>query len=288
MKILNPFSNKSFKYAFLITIILGSVYLVLRLLFFSTDPFLPLLEVAYEPYLNLAENLAGQLFKMHNADVIIKDHEFIFGNAATYELARSNFFEKWQEFLLYRNWSVLLLFLIWANVSTIRKKIVFSIFFVIAHFFSVVSGLYLLGITGPELFEYKPHYFLSPTLIGTFFMFVLLVAWFKISKDEILNTIQKLKIKIVISDRKINEIFVLLFVFLLLRSFIIDFFDFPHYVNFLLETTRRVSLLWHHEGHIYGDQLVGENGALALSKHCLAFMTMFVFASIVYVTRQKI
>ncbi|MCF8380688.1 MAG: exosortase/archaeosortase family protein [Bacteroidales bacterium] len=287
MNIKNPFKNKAFKLSLIIAAILSLVYLVLRLAFFPSDPVLPFFNTVYLQYLYLPEALANQLFKLSDAGVIIKDHVFIFEGESVYQLARNNFFDNWQKFLLNKNWSLLILVLVWGTISPIKKKIIFSFLFLITHYFSVVSGMYLLGVTGPVLYEIKPSFFLSPTLIGTFLMYSLLSVWLFVSKNEILNTLQKIKINIKITNRKIIEILILFFFLLLLRSFVIAFFDFPHYVNFLLAITREISSIFGYYGYINGDQLIGENGALALSKHCLGFMSMFLFAALVYLTRLK-
>ena len=68
---------------------------------------------------------------------------------------------------------------------------------------------------------------------------------------------------------------------------IIPFFSFQVYVRILLSITGFISSLLNHDGYITGDQLIGQNGALALSKHCLGIMTMFVFGSLVYLTRTR-
>lgn len=283
----NPLTNKFFKYLMIAAASLILIYALLRLVFFPADPVMSLLTTLIDAYFFLAEGIANLLFNLRNAGVVIKDHEFIFENNAAYELARAPFLEGWPKFLLYRNWSALVLFMIWAPIVPIRKKLWFSLFFLLVHFFSVVSGLFLIGVTGPILYEMKPHFFLSPTLVGTLSMYILLAIWLKLRKNEIVHTLFKLKINFTLPDRKINEILVLFFILLLLRSFIVAFFDFPYYVQFLLVVTQYITSLFNHIGHISGDQLVGEHGTLAVSKDCLGFLTMFIFAAMIYITRPK-
>ena len=174
MTLPNPLKNKHFKYFLIAAASLILIYAILRLVFFASDPVIPLLTSLIDAYFYMAEGIANLLFNAGNAGVMIKDHEFIFENNATYQLARANFLEGWPKFLLYRNWSALVLFVIWAPIAPIRKKLWFSFIFLLVHFFSVVSGLYLIGVTGPMLYEMKPHFFLSPTLAGTLSMYILI------------------------------------------------------------------------------------------------------------------
>jgi exosortase/archaeosortase family protein len=281
----NPFLNKSFRNILIILFILCLVYIILRLVIFPSDPFIPFLTAIYKSYLYLPEWLTNQLFKLNHSNVELKNHEFIFDHETEYQITYKNFLVNWPKFLLYKNWSALILLLIWVTISRIIKKIVYTSFFFILHLVSVVSGLYLLGIVAPKIFILKPNSIITPTLIGTIYMFSFLSLWLIKSRNEIQNTFQVFKIHMTISLRNMIEILVLLFFFLILRSFIIQFFDFPRYVHFLLEITRHISLLFGESGNIDGDQLVGQYGSLGLSKHCLGFMTMYVFASLIYLTR---
>ena len=288
MNISNPFHHKQFKIYFLIAAGLGLFYFILRLIFYPIDPVFLIFSSVYHQYLILPEQLANLLFKLFNANVIIKDNEFIFGTISEYQSTYSNYIVNWPKYLSYKNWSALLLVLIWIVNGSVRKKVYFTLFFVLTHLLSIVSGLYLLGHLGPVLFEYKPEIHLSSTLIGTFFMFSLLVFWFKSNKNSYQTSLQRFNIHFTLSDRKANEFFLILLIFLVLRSIVIPFFSFPLYVNALLEITQKTSLLFGYAGYIEGDQLIGENAALALAKHCLGFLTMYIFACLIYITRRRI
>ena len=277
--------KKAVKYIIFITGFLSIIYIVLRLTVFETDPVVPLLSRIYRYYLYLPENLTNLIFRAGKGGVLIRDHTFIFEIQTGYQDAYAEFLSNWPRYLLYRTWSLLILVIIWGTITSTRKKLIFSMVFILAHIIAVISGLYLLGVTGPAVYEFKPKFFLSPTLIGTLIMYILLATWLLTSKDEILFTIQKSGIKIKLADRKMYEILGLFLFFLALRSFIIPFFEFKPYVNFLLETTRSITVRFGQDGIISGDQLIGENGTLAVSKHCLGFMSMFLFASMVYLTR---
>lgn len=279
------YANKPFKYFLFVAVFSCLVYIVLRLTVYSSDPLFPLLNSLLRTYLYVPEWIANLVFKSGNAGVIIKDQEFIFESKAAYHIAYSGYIENWPRYLLIKKLSALLLVLIWATISPIRKKIRYSLVFIITHMVSVAGGLYSLGVIYPRIIDDQTDFFLSPNLTGTLAMFILLVIWVMLNKKEIRNTLQKLVFNISLSDRKINEIIVLLFFLLLLSHYFIPFHDYKLYVHFLLEITRRIASIFSYDGYIDGDQLIGENGALALAKHCLGFTTMYVFASLVYLTR---
>lgn len=275
------------KISLIIAAIIGLVYLVLRLTIFPTEPLKSLLSAIYNGYLLIPEWLASQIFRLTDAGVTIENHAILFQNRTDYQVTYSNFIINWPKFLLYRNLSLLTLILIWFTIAPVRRKIIFTLLFLLAHIVSVTAGLYFLGVTGPNVFAVKQSLPLSPTLFGTLILYSISVIWILRNRQNIRLTIQKLPFSFEIANRTINEAVVLLFIFIALRSFFIPFFDYRPYVLFLLNITNEVTTWFGYSGVIDGDQLIGENGALALSKHCLGFMTMFVFASFTYLTRTK-
>jgi exosortase/archaeosortase family protein len=133
----------------------------------------------------------------------------------------------------------------------------------------------------------KPNFFLSPTHVGTLLMYILAAVWIRLNVENIHTTLKKLKLDFKLSGKKITEILVLFFFLIIIRSFLLDFFPFRNYVHFLLVSTQFFASLFNYDGYISGDQLIGPTGALAVSKHCLGFLTMYIFAAMVYLTRTK-
>jgi exosortase/archaeosortase family protein len=186
---------------------------------------------------------------------------------------------------MHKRWSLVVLASIWLVIVPVKRKVWFTVLFVLVHLLSVVTGLYLMGVAGPKLVDEDTSFFLSPTLAGNLFLFVLLLNWVFFNKQEIRTTIQKTGIRVNMTNRRINEILISLFFLLLLRDYLIPFPEYKPYVRLILEITQWISSLFGFDGYIVGDQLIGSDGALALAKHCLGFMTMYVFASMVYLTR---
>ena len=287
MSELKIFTLKLIKLSLIIITIIGLFYIVLRLTIFPTEPFKNLFGFIYNGYLIIPEWLANHIFKLTNAGVSVDKHTLVFENLTEYQTNYNHFLTNWPIFLLYRNLSLLTLILIWFTSAPVRKKIIFSLIFVLAHVVSVVAGLYLLGVIGPQVFEVKNKFSISPTLCGSLIIYGICMVWILLNRPGIRSTIQKTPFKFEIPDKTISEVLILVFIFIFLRGFLIPFFDYQPYVIFLLKVTNEVSSWFGYSGTIDGDQLVGDNGALALSKHCLGFMTMFVFASFTFLTRTK-
>lgn len=285
MRFPKSFHNRSVRIVLISIILLSIIYVALRLVLFENDPILPFLNNMYYKYLLIPESIANYLFGLFEAKVQISNHRLIFENQAAYHIAYEKFLSNWSEYLSYKKWVALMLLLIWCKYSSFRKKALFSVLLAFTHLMSVIGGLLLLGIIGPRNIDEHTEFFLSPTLSGTFFFYIFILIWVLYSKNDIRRTISKIGLNLTISDRKLKEFLVLFFLFLVLKNYLIPFFAFKPYVLFLLEVSKYFAGLFGHEGYIIGDQLVGATGALALSKHCLGFMTMYIFASLIYLTR---
>jgi len=279
------FSNKQLKTGLLVAGLVILVYLLLRVTIFKTDPVLPVLREAYKIYLLLPERIANLLFHLLHGGVHIVDHRLVYQNDSFFLHEYRQYIENWQTFLLYKRWSVLLIAITWLISIPILKKLRYTLYFLFIHLISIIGGLFILGIIGPRVISKESSFFLSPTLIGNLFMYLLFFYIILTNKHAIRTTFKKIGIKLRITNRQMNEFLVLLLILLVLRNYIIAFFSFRSYVIFLLDATNFISSLFGYTGVIDGDQLVGENGALALSKHCLGFMTMYLFGALVYLTR---
>ncbi len=269
----------------IICLILVFFYAILRLTVFETDPLIPLLNSLYKFYLLLPEWISNTIFGLADANVRVLDHQLVFASTDYYQIKYEKYLENWHDYLLYKKWSLLVLALIWVNFSAFKRKLFYTFGFIIVHIFAVVGGLYLMGVLGPKLVDESTSFFLTPTLFGTVFFYVFVGVWVLKNRNEIRETVKKIGINWYISDNRFFEVLILLFALLILKNYLIPFLPFKPYVLFLLETSRLMASFFGYQGYIVGDQLQGLNGALALSKHCLGFVTMFIFGAMVFLTR---
>ena len=241
----------------------------------------------FHPYLSMAEFLANRVIRLLVDGVTIQNHKFVFTSYPVYFQKNKTIIENWQVILLNLKWSALLFMSFWLVHSSLMKKIKFTIILLFIHFFSVIGGLILLGAIGPLLVNPESLSELRPNAIGAISYFVLFAVWVKKSKSDIELSLSRININIKLSVRKTNEILVIFLIIILLKNFFIPYFNYYIYIHFLLEITKSVVFLFGYQAEINGAYLIGINGGtLFLDKVCLGFITMFIFAALVYFTRR--
>ncbi len=62
------------------------------------------------------------------------------------------------------------------------------------------------------------------------------------------------------------------------------YFDFNLWIDFLFKSSQKILALLGHDAVVEPSLLIGNNGSIYMTKGCLGFKTMFLFASIVYLT----
>ena len=240
------------------------------------------------PYLALAEMLANGVIKLLVKGVDIQNHKIFFTTYLEYFHKNKIIIENWTEYLLYLKWSAFLLLSFWGVQSPLQKKIRYTFIFILTHFFSVVSGLVILAGIGPLLVNTESLSELRPHTIGSIAMTTLLVVWVKYSISEIEQTLIKIKIKLKLPEKKINEILIVFFIYILLGNFFIPYINYYSYIDFLLRATKSIVNFIGYQAEINGPYISGPNGGtLFMAKWCLGFITMFVFSSMVYLTRKN-
>lgn len=240
-----------------------------------------------DPYLSLAESLANSVIKLMVDGITIQNHKIIFTAYPEYFLKHKYLVENWQSYLLNWKWSLFLFMSFWLALSSLKKKITFTFFLLLVHFFAVVAGLVLIAGIGPLLVNSKSLSELRPNAFGTVANFMLFAVWVKKSKSDIELSLAKIKINFKLPSKKINEILVAFFVIILIQNFFIPFFNYYLYIDFLLRVIKLVVFLLGYQAEINGAYLIGPfGGTLFLDKTCLGFITMFIFAALVYLTRR--
>jgi len=262
-------------------------YILFRLTNFDERFIRPALSSIYELYLFLPQFLANGLFSLVQADAHLSELQFIFKDPHYFHVEYSQYIEQWSSFFLYKRWSLLLLVLIWFVRSTLKRKVIYTGLFLIFHIISVTGGLFLLGFIGPAIIDESTSFFLSPTLLGNFVLFSFLLIWLLGHRNFIRSMVSGLGIRFELSDRWFYELVILLFFFFILRDFFIPYFTFSPYVSFLLEIVQFVVSQKDFSSYIDRDHLFGPFGAMAVSKHCLGFLTFYLYAAMIYLTRPR-
>ena len=270
-------------FIFLSAILFG----LLPIFVFESHPILVVADSIFGFYLSLAENITNYILQVFGSDVIITNGEIVFQRSTDYVLDNKEIIDNWTVYVLFKKWSALLLFLFWATLTSIRKKLIYTGFLFLTHFISLIGGLLIITAIGPLVVVSDSLTELRPNTFGALAMITLLVIWIKNNLPEIQNTINRLKIKLILHKRVMNEIMVIFFIYSLLKNFIVPYFNFYSYIDFLLIITKKVALIQGYDALIKVPYLIGNSGTLYMAKWCLGFLTMFTFAALVYLTGNK-
>lgn len=122
---------------------------------------------------------------------------------------------------------------------------------------------------------------------GILAMMTFLVYWLLRFKNEIFTTLNKLKIGTEGLAKKIPQIVIIIYIYGLLNNFILGWFDFIPWINFLFVSSQKILTILGYEAEVYVNYLIGEGGSIYMEKGCLGFGTMALFAAIVYLTSNR-
>ncbi len=184
------------------------------------------------------------------APVTIINHELIYNSQTAFHSGYEKFIANWPKYLLYKNWCILILVLIWVNSYPIKRKLTATLSFLLVHLLAVVGGLFLMGVVYPQIYQDQISFHLSPTLAGTVLLYCFVAVWTLLSSTELRKFFLRLGIRYQPSNRQILEIVVLLFFFLVLREFLIPYFRYKPYVTLLLGITGTISSWFGYPGYI--------------------------------------
>ncbi|MFZ5940843.1 MAG: hypothetical protein ACOYXB_09730 [Bacteroidota bacterium] len=250
-----------------------------------------LLDVAYEilkPYFVAAEYLANAVVGLITDGVHITQHKIVFENYLPYYEENRLIIDNWPSYLLYLKWTIFILFSVWVFGRKIKRKLYFTLLLVLTHFFAVFSGLVLIAGIGPYLVDPDSLTELRPHSLGALAMYGLFVLWLNTGWQEVKDVLSDFGVKVRLTERKKNEILWLVLIFILLKSIFVPYFNYYSYIHFLLSATRGLVGLMGYEAQISGPYLHGTfGGSLFMAKWCLGFITMFIFASFVWLTRDR-
>ncbi len=274
-----------------LVIILGALLIVilgLRIAGIDSHALAGLIEVLMGPYLFLVESVANFFIGIIVDGVSIQDHVILNNTYEAYFAKNEDLVTNWRTYLLFLKWTAFLLFSIWIIKTDLKRKLLFSGLLVLVHFFAVSSGLIMLAAIGPKIVIVESLSQLRPHLPGALAMFGLFALWIRKNRAEIALTIKIVLPKAKIDDKKVRELMVIFLIFILLKSFLIPYFPFYTYIDMLLTLTQALVGAFGFNSEINGPYLIGDSGGtLFMAKWCLGFITMFVFSSVVYVTRRN-
>jgi exosortase/archaeosortase family protein len=212
------------------------------------------------------------------------------GNTVVYEstndFAASNpeLVSNWPSFVMFKKWVAGLLVLIWVFPTAPISRLKYTALFGVMHILAVMSALVILTLIGPIVYKSGSESQLYVNIIGELLLIAFLFIWLRAQLDKIHELLSRTRFNFYFSLQKLNIVFFMALGYSLLKNFFIPFFDFKSYVFYLLSLTKFAAGMAGFESEIDGPYLTGTNGTLFMAKWCLGLLTMYLFASVVFLS----
>jgi exosortase/archaeosortase family protein len=252
------------------------LYLVLRLIIPDYHPISLLMSYISDYYLNISLKLSLTLIKWFGYFSLFPDHISDIGQTFLIFFTPS---------VRYKKMVLIVLTFIWLTKAPTKRKTSFSLLVLLVHFTAVTFyncvGLSCTQLSDPELV------FSVPDTAASFTLFTCLVFWFKINSQSINNVLLKLKIDINGLKSKIIALTVIIYIYIIINQFVFAYFSFSGWVNFLFIPAQKILSVFGYDAIVNSTYLIGNNGTIYMAKFCLGIKTMYLFASIVYLTGRK-
>jgi len=276
MKLRDILFNRKAKVILISILILFFIYIVLRLFIFDSEFLLPILSHFSDSYLLLIEKFSNQLLQWTGSMVTIENHNVILNNILLVGFVPEIRFIKWM---------ALFLILIWLTKTTIESRTIITIILIFDHFLVLsiynAVGAHLTGLV-------NQNYFILPisVTLGLLSMITILFFWYRKYKWKLLIGLSKLKINTKLLENEIH-VFIVIYSFIILSYFLLDFFEYHLWIKFLFTSAQKILALFGYEAFVEPHSLIGANGSISMIKGCLGFQTMFLFATLVFLTGDK-
>jgi exosortase/archaeosortase family protein len=278
MKIPEAVNTRFFRTGLLVVLILGITYVLLSLVVFEKNEMLIFIDRFFYGWLGLYEDLASLFLNFFDISFTIENHQIIKGGEVVYEFA---------PIFLMRKLLLGLLAFTWLFPVKLKHKFYGTFILLALHIFFTSFDMILMG----SLIPFKPAKDSSAYLIArtpaVLVMISYLVYWLSRYREIIFQSLRKLKINTQGIEERLTQIIVIFYVYGILNNFILGWFDFIPWINFLFVSSQKILSILGYEADVYLNYLLGERGSIYMEKGCLGFGTMALFAAIVYLTSNR-
>jgi len=262
-----------FIFPILVIVFLFIIFLVTG---FNKNTFFSFFSFPDDIYLLSVEKAANFLLHWGESAVTIRDHMVMLNDSPVRGFIPETLFKKW---------GIALMIIFWITKAPITRKLFFSFSLMIVSFILVTvyiaTGSFLasrgIGIHSLRVIM---------LLLGILCMATILLIWYLKNKENILKSLAKRKVNTQWIEKKMPVIIITTYIYILLSVFILPYFKFQPWIKFIFISAQKILSLFGYEATVNGTYLIGYNGSIVMSKGCLGFRTMLVFASIVYVTGE--
>lgn len=253
------------------------IYVLLHFFIFEEDPIQIFIWNSFESYQYFIEGIADFYLWFFGTGIAIVDHTPYFDGLA---------YQAIENGMLLKKWTILLLVLFWLTPTKVKSKLTFTFILIL-----------ILLIFLPIGFAINANYSLYDNeLIAAYrvgrglpiLAFVtLLLLWIKKNAPFFLGLLKHIPFLYEIYLSKKKSIILLLYFSLILKTFITGAFAFEAWVNLIFNISQFFINLLGYDVHVQPFYLYGHNIVIFMNKSCLGFMTMLVFASVVWLTGRN-
>lgn len=271
MKCTRVLSYKNKKRVLVIALII--LIICISIFAFIFDP-LSILSTFSNYYLLATEHLANLFLQLTDNQIRIENHTIFLNNTVL---------EGFIPEIRYKKLLLVSLILFWGTKTSVKGKSVASILTVLVHL--LFNTIYIAVGAYSTFLNHKVYYLLSiPNTIAVLCFFSILFYWYYLHKSNFLHILSYLKLNPQSVEKKAFPVMVLTYMYIILDFFILAYFTFEPWINFLFTSTQRILGLFGYESIVESVYLIGNNGSIFMANYCLGLKTMFLFAAIIYLT----
>jgi exosortase/archaeosortase family protein len=261
-------------YIFVVSIlILLLAYIVLKFSFPGFDLFSRFLSYITRPYLLIVEKFANIFLRWRESSLSIKNHGISLND---------KLIEGFTTQIMYKKVTIFYILTLWLTRATSWKKICFTAVYLVLNFLSasfyiVTAAFSVAGYINNASIILATHGIVFFCMNTAFLVWYLINKKFWSDNSSNISSITKLL------ERKLLDIIIILYGYSIV-TFSLGYFKFRLYISFLLKSSQGILGLLGYDAIVKPYLLIGNNGSISVYRTCLGFMTMFLFAALVYLT----
>ncbi|MGC9344496.1 MAG: hypothetical protein ACP5E3_17455 [Bacteroidales bacterium] len=278
MNIPGAVNNKFFRRAVVAVFALGIIYLLLNLVVFKDNELLIYINQLFYGWLAIYEDIASLLIQIFQVSFKIDNNSIIVDGEAVYTFDTIFLMKK----LIFG-----LIAFVWIFPVKLSHKILGTLSLISLHVIFTSLDMVLMGSLIPFKAAKDSSAYLVARTPGVLVMMSFFIFWLLRYKDIIFNSLRKAGINTAGIERKLTPIIIIIYTYGILNNFILGWFEFIPWINFLFVSSQNILSLFGYEAEVYINYLLGENGSFYMEKGCLGFGTMALFAAIVYLTSNR-
>ncbi len=270
------FHNRRIYIILALILILLLAYIFFKVSSGKADSFGKFLSCITNPYLLFIEKFANIILRWTGTSLSIQNNG-IYNNGLLIDSLTTQ--------IIFKKATVFYILILWFTRTTAWKKIYFTGIYLVLSFLS--SSIYLVAETYSIAGDFNYTSIISTTHSVLFIcMNTTLLFWYLINKNSRPDSPSNISVIAKLTERKLLDIIIILYGYSIV-IILLGYFNFRLYIDILLKSSKGILGLLGYDSVIEPFLLTGNNGSIFVHSSCLGFMTMFLFAALVYLTGNK-